>query len=588
MWDALCSSEDLWVADRFAPLQSLSSTFRDTLNDIIPDKHKHAEEFWAFVLLHLSTFRRTRNLATLRHLLGPLFGRDDATTRLDKLLTALSEIPGLGITRISGGGVWFDRATRDTVYTQNTEYTSTSRLKDFLRLPAGEYKETRTVIMQLFLLTTTHQRISRSYYNRAFVQSRDCSAFLEYTYHRVSAIRYLAKLIAVVEHLKDSTGIIEDALARCGTFMRLAVSGSGRENAYEGLLERLELSLPDRSSTGKFKWIALLSGEKKGQHPDLPSELLIDLRERHAWELRCLFRGWVRAEAELRSQIPAQQLLYWCDALRTEELPNRLNSVVLDYDSGNNPICYKFKHLSPNPSAKGDDTAIANPLGTQWIKAFGEFLLNLQIKLHIDRTAYKEASELIKKRDSNNRPLRRLHDMLDEATCSLRIEQRDNDSDKPSANKSGTCEEALNSALDMLKEPSSLLGVMTIEKADEAAPLPAGWGVDDVQSAVSDWHEANLRYDKLRAEASLGEPSVFTSGFDAATFGSDTNRANALAVAKEAVNHGPSRLPSADPQRRHGTARHFRGARNRWNRLPGLPIHFLYPARPSGMAGRLD
>jgi hypothetical protein len=547
------------------PLQHLyvSKQLHSLLVDALPEKikaHEHSKHFWTFVLHYLACFRRTRNLATLRHVLAVLYGKSSATVKVDELLRAMTNVEGLGITRLSGGGVWFDRATRDYIYSRNSKYGSTDDFAKFLKGDHNENRKPSNVLFQLFLLTTTHQQISRSYYNRAFCQSRDCFAFLEYTYHRVSSIRYLAKLIAAVVRLgNDRLPEVYDALKKCGEFLEGAVAGSVNRDAFGNLLDRMELSSPEDGKDG-IDWKLLLLGKSTPTHKEIMSELL----NRHLWEIRCLYRGWVRAELELRTQVPAQQLLMWCERLIQEELDHRLNSVVVDYKDGK-PLCWNFadisaEPISPRAGAEMDGRVIANNGAVPWIDAFRSFLIDFQIKLEVDRTDYTAAKRLVDTRPAAKSPLKAFHSKLDCAICDLREEHQKSDTEARFSSKWESLGKDLEKhATELAKfgryieELEANGGKLLNNCMDEIRKPPfENCRLHELASAVTDWHEANLRLEHIRSDYQLVNSSVFAGGFSLRSlpypqggprnicegFAEDKGLVRRLDLAKNSINQG--------------------------------------------------
>jgi hypothetical protein len=500
----------------------------------------------SFILLTLSCFRRTRPFATLRHLLGSLFMGRDATHQLDELLNELSREPELGIIRMSGGAVWFSRTVRDHIYQLNSDLASTENMKrhldkknESLGAEQDYLDELKDTIKQLFFLTTTHQRISRSYHGRSFVQSRDCFAFLEYTYHRISSIRYLCKLIALVsEHGNNGQfEIVRKAFIECGKLLRnvLGVKPIDKRKRdkspadkikyrkYEELLARMEFN---KNEEGVTKLLKRDEDDKESQEVKV-SDVLKDLQERHSWEIICLRRGWERAQLELRKQLPAQQILRWSNQLVSDELLNRLNRVVTGYLAGSEPDFYTSGHRH-----KVITTDAVDPLNE-----FEQCIDTLRVRLTIDRTMYCDAIQAIESIDNkesqqknrrtvttdnnlNRNRCRRIHKWLDLAICHLREAQlRDDIFPQKSAVRGEVdyrkvCNEYLNKA-----------------KKD----LP---GIGSKKKYSSEFQEAWLRYYHIRADEGLKSPSVFSEGLDLDTYVTGCGAQDPIILAKQEVDNG--------------------------------------------------
>ena len=81
----------------------------------------------AIILLYLSSCRRTRHLALLRHLLRPFLGTMAAADAVDSRLSALVGRTGLGLRQLEGANFWFNRPTRDFVYSSNSSYVASAK-----------------------------------------------------------------------------------------------------------------------------------------------------------------------------------------------------------------------------------------------------------------------------------------------------------------------------------------------------------------------------------------------------------------------------------------------------------------------------
>src|SRR5262249_24841805 len=102
---------------------------------------------------------------------------------------------------VEGGLYWMNRRLRDRVYTENSTHT---KAEDITAGFTGKLKNDLKTLAQLLLLSLHHDRIARYYYHQTYVMSKDPQAFFEYVYHRVSSIRYLAKLALALAWSSDS------------------------------------------------------------------------------------------------------------------------------------------------------------------------------------------------------------------------------------------------------------------------------------------------------------------------------------------------------------------------------------------------
>lgn len=343
---------------------------------------------FALVMLNLSCFRRTRPLVAMRHLLRPIIGCESQNDRPDRILNEFTKPQLDGIVflqQLEGGGFWFNHSIRDYVYTENTRFTNTQQMKKCLERGATEEAREERVggcqksAFQLTLGALTHRRIARTWYTHTFVQSQDTFAFLEYTYHRISAIRNLVKLRALTHvSLEDdmvAQAVIE-GIAQCGKLVCLIDKTNSLadelefwdEPVFDDLLRNAPRSFPPRPAV------------------EVITDIERALSARHHSDLQSLYRAWTRAESALLKQIPAEQLLHWCEELITDDLKHRCNRVVIGYDK-NNPPDFRPEYYAFGAAEDAD--LRDRQLEEKEITQFRRFLQDLQVKLWIERSDYQ-------------------------------------------------------------------------------------------------------------------------------------------------------------------------------------------------------
>lgn len=398
------------------PIVGLEQSVRHALAESLPLESRNAvtmPSFIAIVVFYLSCFRRTRHLTLLRHLLEPFMPTGRGSEGVEALLYALAHCPELSLHRLEGANYWFDRVTRDFVYSRNSEY-AVSRYA-ISQCKALDIDALRYTVPQLFLLMIVHHQIARAYYNRMFMQSQDTFAFLEYTYHRVSSIRYLVKLLAIIKEasgavrapaLTDRSNVgnaaiheILEGFRRTGALFRSAI-GQDRETAaydddrFDRIRRRMgiyvhdaDLSEPQRRTSALAQVLdeaskPLRNGSTEAELDQSAiqlADIYLELQRWHTHSIGGLQSAWVRAEKVLREQIPAQQLLHWCRCLLDEELPMRLNNVVLEYDASK-------RRAMPWTSERSGINAAAEDICAR----FADALRDLRVKLWIERSEYLE------------------------------------------------------------------------------------------------------------------------------------------------------------------------------------------------------
>ncbi len=488
-----------------------------------PDKSEPRDpaQVWGIALLMMSTVRRPRHLVTARHLLRPVFGRGEDVDVILEQMTSGELGKALGMTRLEGGGVWYHRPVRDYVYNENSRYTETESITKCLldSDSSASPAQFRMSAAQAFVLAIAHQRVARLYYTYTFFQSDDAITFLEYTYHRISSIRYFAKVLALLERQGASTkyhgcatGGVGDALRA----FRKGLSESGWQRLWRGI-----------ETEGAL--VGVLNS-------DLQSVTLDDCRrgiqKQQERDISSLTRAWVRAEPVLRTQLPAEQLICWSETLLHDDIPRRMNSVVVRTKQERDVVF---------PS----DPRGINPEAREHVLAFAEVIIDFTTKLKFERADFHGAAAdrwaiLKADRDRSNRhassPLHRwesvtrppdlmlshpgaplqvkqfldlipeenrdwlrlahLHYLLDTVACFI----------KRSQERGLPCDEII-PLLDVVQE--RLTKIDNFSGGLDAVVQTYEW-TPDKTAAYGDYHEAWMRYYYLYAEAQLQDVSVFS------------------------------------------------------------------------------
>jgi SIR2-like domain len=269
---------------------------------LVPQKPDQDNQFVtcanaALALLCLCCFRRTRSLTALRSLLAALVTNAPALegfgpfAEVDHLVAWYCR-KGFLIP-LEGALYSMPGRFRDTIYSANSSLTETSRFIELLT--TGNLDRPGETAAQLLLLALHHDRIARYYYFDTFLISRDAQEFFEYAYHRVSSIRYLTKLHLVLEH---SRGKKEQDLLEWSRKMIEVMQTNTRLGEGDDSLAGLTLS--------------------KIQAFD---DLCEAVRSRRLREIASLRLAWNLSRDVLQNQVPAEQLIGWCEWIIKDDLP---------------------------------------------------------------------------------------------------------------------------------------------------------------------------------------------------------------------------------------------------------------------------
>lgn len=542
--------------------------------DVLPDDPQRKERL-ALVLFTLSCFRRMRPLAAVRHLIKPLLGvcgdqgDDLVETTLEPFLKKWS---GEVLQQLEGGGYWFTRSIRNKVYAQNTTYTDTDeigmcltgRMKKRLRVsPEDRAKLCRKSAFQLCMAATTHQRIARNWYTRTFVQSGDTFSFLEYTYHRMSSVRCLAKLRRLVTVARDEGNAIAKSVVmglEDSDSLNQLVRPQG-ERKHPGLEnDDFIFEFPKDASRSQRDDAVKILGTIEGA-----------LKEHHRDELGSLYRAWRRSEVALRTQVPAEQLLHWCDELLTDDLVHRCNRVVTGYvrqrGSGTPPRFRLEYHKIKKEAGRLGGEFIDDGLQNGVIKEFRRYLQDLQVKLWIERSDYETCigarwRHLLERADEANNSDKQMtdkmikkHGISREGPITL-MEGKKLEQDE---NLIGSCNAAqCHQLLDIVNCRLQLELESSFTDSDVIERRKAPWellrkvqtrleaiGKPDDQAEANSLNEAWLRLLHLQAENQMGRITVFShDGF--------TNKNNwkpnatELDLVRETITRGLKRIRTHD------------------------------------------
>ena len=348
-------------------------------------------------LFYLSCFRRTRTLIALQLLLRPLWGSDENVRLILKLFCEISE---LGFYRLEGGGYWFNRTLRDYIYGLNTQLASTNLAMQNILVNLNENDIQKTVF-QLFLSAIAQQQIARIYYTRTYVQSNDTFCLLEFTYHRASSIRFLTKILFIIEIIKknltSNPGLFNAfklGIQNVGNYLKDALGSDPNNPSLQKPL-KTAIEFDDEAiqdefhqNISKLLWTTQIDSI-------IPEDIQKEFAYRHQREIFSLYQGWVRSESRIRASIPAEQLLNWCKTLIEDDLIYRFNRVVTGYNWEDSNKLHVPILSHPNAIDPTSAQSIPiNPDAEQTVLDFRNYLIDFQVKILIERSDFVSAVDL--------------------------------------------------------------------------------------------------------------------------------------------------------------------------------------------------
>jgi hypothetical protein len=166
------------------------------------------------LLAIMCVFRRPRSLISLRQVAGPFFAVDagdldpacQAEIAADKFAAMSEVLDALQkdhvIQQMDGKFYWLARPHHERLYKHLTARIGRKAIGrlvcDISMNRAPDLDPIRQAIARLIFLAGTHRKIARYYYTKSFLSSHDVDEFFEFLFHRVSRIKYLVSLEAVL------------------------------------------------------------------------------------------------------------------------------------------------------------------------------------------------------------------------------------------------------------------------------------------------------------------------------------------------------------------------------------------------------
>ena len=173
-------------------------------------RSRECEEAASAMLLVMALFRRPRSIIGVRSVIAQHVGRfirldarsidgnsSPQRARIRAVFEWVTEqiealrLRGL-LWRFEGETIWIHGTAHEILYKACSEPARDSAIASLLSLQIPKPKKLASTFASLLSLSYWHRRIARYYYSSAFLPSKDMTAFWEYVYHRVSAIRYLS------------------------------------------------------------------------------------------------------------------------------------------------------------------------------------------------------------------------------------------------------------------------------------------------------------------------------------------------------------------------------------------------------------
>ncbi|WP_010586456.1 SIR2 family protein [Schlesneria paludicola] len=285
----------------------------------------------------LAFHRRTRTKLGIKHLVSDIFRQasyasadvskpNGHVTQITLRLKDASKCPHW-MSWTKEDGLWLDRPARDWIYDFNTRFTTEGQL--------SKRDEHPRAFLQIVMAAIIHDRIARNYYLNQFLPSRDPFFFMEYVYHRMSTLRYLAQLQAMSFDPQFASTVtaahtIHPLFADCNVDDHAA----GCKSEPTGILA----FYADGSDWKEF-FASIADVARSVQYgPKLQSTVQRSVRAIRGRCVQGLTETWVRSESYIRQALPPEQVVTWCENL-------------LDYNLGESSIPLEKRNANDRTSA---------------------------------------------------------------------------------------------------------------------------------------------------------------------------------------------------------------------------------------------
>lgn len=282
----------------------------------------------------LAFHRRTRTKLGIKHLLRDIFKHalDDTPETVASLNPRFPLLDRLGtidsippwMTWTKEDALWLDRPARDWVYDFNTRFTTETELTK---------KENRPkAFLQSLFAAILHDRIARNYYLNQFLPSRDPFLFMEYVYHRISTLRYLAQVEALT-HLPD---VIHD-VRKADEILQIYARGIQPSTSRDTTAKRtvltprvIEYYADGADWASFFEKLAIdLTPLPTGRRDAFSDDVTTAIRTIRERCIHGLMETWVRCESYIRQALPPEQIVTWCENLLEYNLGESLDALPL-------------------------------------------------------------------------------------------------------------------------------------------------------------------------------------------------------------------------------------------------------------------
>jgi hypothetical protein len=279
----------------------------------------------------LSFFRRPRPLPFVRSLIarwlfdpGDLEGRyvmAAAFASIDRTLDRLRSEHAVEL--FEGAHIWLPRQLCEPMYEFLTAVLHLRRLPDRLSDDASWIASFVAALMA----STWHLQAARVYFADVYLSSHDEQAFFEYLYHRISGLRYLAVLQALLDSCPGGPDTVNRRLAMCEA--SLTDTHRDRAPAYEPRAPESTSTVEPRDQVGAGR---VVPGEPiVSSNAADNASLLCNLVARQYPRLATLLHGFGAFSFVRRDQRLAHALETQGDVTSAESVPADLSRCALSW-----------------------------------------------------------------------------------------------------------------------------------------------------------------------------------------------------------------------------------------------------------------
>lgn len=243
---------------------------------------------------------------------------------------------GIVAQRYEGGNIWMFREAHEATYEAISETLHRQEWVNAWKNNTNTPKNVSYIaaILDGMIGISWHLHAARSYYVDVYMPTRDIHAFYEYLYHRVSALRTMALLMAILEKAKEGKWQIEeDIYNELNNLMTVTSLTSNLKFQHKNAIKWFAEVIGVFAEDPEYK------SDDSTNETDATDYLLARLESLRTNSLKTLFKALERNKVEFRTQSIPEVVLSWSRQFTQREMAEiRLDSLNVSPDPDSETI----------------------------------------------------------------------------------------------------------------------------------------------------------------------------------------------------------------------------------------------------------